>query len=199
MWLDWLIRLLFLTWKARESFLLVLSSSLAGDCRVAEGVYVFMLQGFRREGLHRSSGLMTGRPSTVPMDNFTEGFPAILMRNTKVVWERYERAQPCRHRPLVWNINKCCFTHMHVTTHTIDTRSHRMWRSPLRLFARCRSMGIECGQGGLRIDRGPLQRCVFRDFGEDVVVVVGGGIHLGSWCCLLYLIGGRFYSTWVDM
>lgn len=36
-------------------------------------------------------------------------------------------------------------------------------------------MGIECGQGGLRIDRGPLQRCVFWDLGEEVVVVVGGG------------------------
>lgn len=27
-------------------------------------------------------------------------------------------------------------------------------------------MGIECGQGGLRIDRGPLQRCAFWDKAE---------------------------------
>lgn len=40
-----------------------------------------------------------------------------------------------------------------------------MCSSPLRLFARCRSMGIECGQGGLRIDRGPLQRCAYWDVG----------------------------------
>ena len=45
---------------------------------MAEGVCVFMLQGFRREGLHRSSGLMRGRPSTVPMDNFTEGFSGYI-------------------------------------------------------------------------------------------------------------------------
>lgn len=29
-------------------------------------------------------------------------------------------------------------------------------------------MAIECGQGGLRIDRGPLQRCVYWDLGEEV-------------------------------
>ena len=84
-------------------------------------------------------------------------------------------------------------------THTFYTVIHRMWSSPSRLFARCRSIGIECGQGGLQIDRGPLQRCAYWDLEEEVCVCVcgGGGIHLGPWCCLLYLTGGRFYSTWV--
>ena len=31
-------------------------------------------------------------------------------------------------------------------------------------------MGIECGQGGLRIDKGPLQRCAYWDLREEVCV-----------------------------
>lgn len=54
-------------------------------------------------------------------------------------------------------------------------RGHRMCSGPLRLFASCRSMGIECGQGGLRIDRGPLLRCAY----WDVEAREGVKMHLG--------------------
>lgn len=65
------------------------------------------------------------------------------------------------------------YTHAH-TTHR-PTHSHRMWSSPLRLFARCRSIGIECGQGGFRIDRWPLQRCAHWELGEGERGRRGGG------------------------
>lgn len=77
-------------------------------------------------------------------------------------------------------------------THTICTASHRMWSSPLRPFARWRSMGIECGQGGLRIDWGPLQRCAFWDLREEVWGVdTSGPLMLSSllhwWEVLLHM------------
>ncbi len=51
-------------------------------------------------------------------------------------------------------------------------------------------MGIECGQGGLRIDKGPLQRCAYWDLGEEVCV--GGGVYIWALdvVCFTSLMGG---------
>ncbi|MEQ2283710.1 hypothetical protein AMECASPLE_014383, partial [Ameca splendens] len=57
------------------------------------------------------------------------------------------------------NLQALLYRYAYITS----TQYIRMCGGPLRLFARCRSMGIECGQGGLRIDRGPLERCVYWD------------------------------------
>lgn len=54
-------------------------------------------------------------------------------------------------------------------------------------------MGIECGQGGLRIDKGPLQRCAYWDLGEEVCggVNTSGPLMLSSlpylWEVLLHV------------
>lgn len=53
-------------------------------------------------------------------------------------------------------------------------------------------MGIECGQGGLRIDRGPLQRCAYWDTGEGM----GGKDTSGALVAVFFTsLMGRFYST----
>lgn len=168
------------------------------------GVSVVVLQGFRHGGLYW--GLMRIRPSFHgPTGQFQ--FPATLMGNRKLwahtflQWHKksYKHTWRCMHVDTGFfsKILTNAVLHTH-RTHTTCTAGHRMWSSPLRLFARCRSMGIECGQGGLRIDWGPLQRCAYWDPGDEVCVCVGGLIHLGPWSCLLHSIGGRFFFAWVQ-
>lgn len=68
-------------------------------------------------------------------------------------------------------------------------------------------MGIECGQGGLRIDRGPLQRCAYWDLGEDVWGVDTSGPSMLSslpywWEVLFHVSAGthiRTIETWPCM
>lgn len=168
MWLDWLIRLFFLA-GCEESFLLFLSCL---SCKRLQrgsvglfyvgGVSVVVLQGFRRGGLYW--GLMRIRPSFHgPTGQFQ--FPATLMGNRKLwahtflQWHKksYKHTWRCMHADTGFfsKILTNAVLHTH-RTHTTCTAGHRMWSSPLRLFARCRSMGIECGQGGLRIDWGAI-------------------------------------------
>lgn len=54
-------------------------------------------------------------------------------------------------------------------------------------------MGIECGQGGLGIDRGPLQRCAYWDLGEEVWGVDTSGPLMVS--SLLYWREVLFHVT----
>lgn len=55
-------------------------------------------------------------------------------------------------------------------------------------------MGIECGQGGLKIDTEPLQRCGYWDMREEV----GVKIHLDPLNVVFFtsLVGGFTQHEW---
>lgn len=61
-------------------------------------------------------------------------------------------------------------------------------------------MGIECGQVGLKIDKGPLQRCAYWDLGEEVWGVdTSGPLMLSSlphwWEVLVHVSAGTHIHT----
>lgn len=103
--------------------------------------------------------------------------------------ERCIKALACRHSlPLSkTRLNKQATLYTHAHTHTLSGQRTMVTGcvvAPPRLFARCRSMGIECGQGGLKINMEPLQRCAYWDMREEV----GVKIHLCPlmWSSLLH-------------
>lgn len=135
--MAWLInQAFFFLWHGKRGslFFFFCLVSPVGDSRVAVqvfffmlGVYVFMLQGFRRGGLYRSWFneskafiLLCNVTISPKVSSYINGAQEGCQGRykdahsyTHTVVYRQMKAQACRHRFQFWNINKRCSTHMH--------------------------------------------------------------------------------------